>query len=116
MIGAVHARWERLADYGRIPVCPTTIPCTSHVRVPVFLVQYGILDHLKLCNLHILSELFLSWFESMPGSHTFGFNNLEDDRHFFVRVLYRRLGSARVWAGGTHWIAETQRVGHGFEG
>jgi hypothetical protein len=45
MIGSVHARWNRLADSGRIPLCPTAIPCTSYVRVLVFLVQYGILDH-----------------------------------------------------------------------
>ncbi len=45
MIETVHMRWKRLADYGRIPLCPTTIPCTSHVQVLGFLVQCGILDH-----------------------------------------------------------------------
>ena len=44
MIGTGHARSKRLADFGRLPLCPT-IPCTSYVRVSVFLVQCGILDH-----------------------------------------------------------------------
>jgi hypothetical protein len=55
-----------LGDSDRFPLCPGDDSCTSYVRVPVFLVQCGILDHLKLCNLHILRELFLLWFESMP--------------------------------------------------
>ena len=48
---------------------PAAIPCTSCVRVPVFLVQSGILGYCRLCNLQILRRLRLSWFESMPGSH-----------------------------------------------
>jgi hypothetical protein len=43
------------------------VPCTSRVQVPVFLDQYGILDHWKLGTLHILGELSLWWFESMLG-------------------------------------------------
>ena len=29
----------------RFPLCPGNDPCTSYVRVPGFLVQWGILDY-----------------------------------------------------------------------
>jgi hypothetical protein len=38
-------------------------PCTSCVRVPVFLVQQGILGLLRICKLQILYMLAVSWFK-----------------------------------------------------
>jgi hypothetical protein len=47
-----------------------TADCTDPVPMGVFRVPVGNLGPFGIYNLHIQNSLWLSWFESMPGSHS----------------------------------------------
>jgi hypothetical protein len=63
-------------------------PCTSRVQVPGFLVQSGIVDHCRVCNLQILHCLRLSWFEPMPGNYPLFSTTYRIFQVISVPVLY----------------------------